>query len=118
MPYLGWFCLVSKNYTWVSLILCTIRDSVNGKDITIFCHHFVLFTGVPFVCNELILEEKVQIHLLTEVHFIYYSQKIFATKRCQKADTTEDLVYIYIKHLINIEQPDIYIRLEVLTLEL
>lgn len=62
VPYLGWFCLMLKSCTWVSLILCTIRGSVNSNDITIFCCQFILFTGVPFVSKKLILEEKVQIH--------------------------------------------------------
>lgn len=62
------------------MILSTIRDSVNGNGITIFCHHFILLAGVPFVSNEFILGEKVQIHLLAQVHFIDY--KIFTTKKC------------------------------------
>lgn len=73
--HLDWLCLTLKDCTWVSLILCTIRDSVNGNDITIFCCHFILLTGVSFVSNELILEEKGQMRLFAEVHFIYYMYK-------------------------------------------
>lgn len=80
MPYLGWCCVILNNCTWASLILNTIRDSVDGNGITIFCHHFIFLGGVPFVSNELILEEKVQMHLLAQVHFMYY--KIVTMKKC------------------------------------
>lgn len=80
MPYLGWVCVMLKNCTWASLILSTIRDSVNGNGITIFCHHFILLAGVPFESNELMLGEKVQMHLLAQVRFMYY--KIVPMKKC------------------------------------
>jgi len=79
---LGWFCVILKNHTWVSLILCTVRDSVNGNGISIFCRHFILLAGVPFVSNELIPEKKVQLHLLAEFYFIYCMHKIFTLKKC------------------------------------
>lgn len=80
MPYLDWCCVILNNCTWASLILSTIRDSVNGNGITIFCYHFILLTGVPFVSNELILGEKVQMHLFAQVHFIYF--KTVTMKKC------------------------------------